>query len=89
MQSTIQHIKKELAELYPESEVTGFIRILLETICGWNYTAQIINKNETVGESEFREIKKMVSRLKQFEPIQYIFGETEFMDLKLTVNPAV
>ena len=89
MQSTIQHIKKELAELYPESEVTGFIRILLETICGWNYTAQIINKNEPVRESEFREIKKMVSRLKQFEPIQYIFGETEFMDLKLTVNPSV
>ena len=89
MQTTIQYIKKELAKLYPESEVTGFIRILLETICGWNYTAQILNKTETVAKSDFREIEMAVSRLKQFEPIQYILGEAPFMDLKLTVNSSV
>lgn len=89
MQTTIHYIKKELAKLYPESEVQGFIRLLLETVCGWNYTAQVLKKNEIVGKSEFREIEKAVSRLKQFEPIQYILGETEFMDLKVKVNPAV
>lgn len=89
MQATIQYIKKELAELYPETEVQGFTRLLFESVCGWDYTAQIINKNEIVGESEFSEIEKIVFRLKQFEPIQYILGETEFMDLKLLVNLSV
>ncbi|MCF6359004.1 MAG: HemK family protein methyltransferase, partial [Draconibacterium sp.] len=89
MQATIQYIKKELVELYPETEVSGFIRILLESVCGWDYTAQILNKNGVVGESEFHEIEKAVLRLKEFEPIQYIMGETEFMDLVLKVNHSV
>ena len=89
MQATIQYIKKELAELYPETEVQGFIRLLLESVCGWNYTAQILKKNEKVEESDFRKIKRLVSRLKEFEPIQYILGETEFMNLKLKVNRSI
>ena len=89
MQATIQYIKKELAELYPKTEIIGFVRLLLETVCGWDYTAQILNKNEIVQKSEFREIEKVVFRLKKFEPIQYILGETEFMDLKLKVNRSV
>jgi len=89
MQATIQYIKKELAELYPETEVQGFIRLLFESVCGWDYTAQILNKEEAVLKSDFSEIKRIVSRLKEFEPIQYILGETEFMDLKLKVNRSV
>ena len=89
MQATIQYIKKELAGLYPETEVQGFVRLLFELVCGWNYTVQILNKNEIVGESHFQEIEKVVLRLKRFEPIQYILGETEFMELKLKVNPSV
>ncbi len=89
MQATIQYIKKELAEMYPESEIIGFTRLLLEAVYGWNYTTQILNKNEIVQKSEFREIEKVVFRLKKFEPIQYILGETEFMDLKLKENGSV
>ncbi len=89
MQTTIQYINKELTELYPESEVQGFIRILLESICGWNYTQQILNKNESVSAIQFSEIEKAVLRLKKYEPIQYILGETEFMGLNLKVNSSV
>ncbi len=89
MQATIQYIKKELAELYPETEVQGFIRILFESVCGWDYTAQILNKNERVSNSDFNKIERVVLRLKEFEPIQYILGETEFMDLKLIVDSSV
>lgn len=89
MQATIQYIKKELAELYQEPEVQGFTRNLIEAFCGWNYTQQIINKGVVLEKSEFEAIKNAVLRLKRFEPIQYILGETEFMGLKLKVNDSV
>ena len=89
MQATIQYIKKELAGLYPETEVQGLTRLLFEWVCGWSFTEQILNKNRTIEKSCFAGIKEIVARLKQFEPIQYIFGETEFMGLKLLVNPSV
>jgi release factor glutamine methyltransferase len=89
MQATIQYIKKELARLYPESEVQGFTRLLFEWVCSWSFTEQILNKNRTIKKTSFTEIEQIVARLKQFEPIQYIFGETEFMGLKLHVNPSV
>lgn len=89
MQATIQYIKKELDGLYPETEIQGFIRILFEEICGWSYTEQVLNLNRIIDENRTREFRNAVLRLKNHEPIQYIFGETEFMGLKLKVNPSV
>ncbi len=89
MQTTIQYIKKELNEYYPGSEVQGFIRILFESVCGWNYTQQVLNRNERISVSQFHQIENAVLRLKKYEPIQYISGETQFMGLNLKVNSAV
>jgi release factor glutamine methyltransferase len=89
MQATIQYIKGELAEFYPETEVQGFIRIIFESVCGWSYTEQILKKNEKLGAPEIREIETIIGRLKTYEPIQYIFGETEFYGLNLKVTSSV
>lgn len=89
MKATIQYIEKELAELYPKTEIAGFTRIIFEAVCGWNFTEQVIKKDEKVSENDFEKIKKIVFRLKAFEPIQYILGETEFYGLKLKVSTSV
>jgi len=89
MQSTIQYIKRELTGLYPESEVQAFIRLLFEYICGWSYAEQVMNRNKKILESERLKFREIISRLKKYEPIQYILGETEFMRLKLKVNSSV
>jgi len=89
MQSTIQYIQRELTGLYPESEVQAFIRLMFEYICGWSYTEQVLNRNKKILESQRLKFRETVSRLKKYEPIQYIFGETEFMRLKLKVNSFV
>ena len=89
MQATIQYIKKELGNLYPESEIQGFIRLIFEKICGWNFTEQVLNKNEKLNTSQFKSIQKIVKRLKKYEPIQYVLGETEFMGLTLKVTRSV
>ena len=89
MQTTIQYIEKELADLYPKSEVQGFIHIIFEYVCGFDYTALLLHKNEKLDVAHHKQIVEIVSRLTQFEPIQYILGETEFFGLKLKVKPGV
>lgn len=89
MHATIQYIKKELDRLYPKSEIDSFSRLIFEAVCGLNFTEQILQKNIKINSGNFRQIEDIVFRLKNFEPIQYILGETEFYDLKLKVNPSV
>ncbi|MBN1822434.1 MAG: peptide chain release factor N(5)-glutamine methyltransferase [Prolixibacteraceae bacterium] len=89
MQPTIGFIKKELKGIYPETEVQGFIRLIMEKVAGMNYTDLALKKFDSLEESEIIEIEKIVSRLKKYEPIQYILGETEFYGLKFKVGPSV
>lgn len=89
MRATIQHIKKELSGFYPETEIKAFVRIILENVCGLNYTEQILKIDEVIDSESSKKIAEVVERLKKFEPVQYIFGETEFYGLKLKVTPAV
>lgn len=89
MQTTIQYIEKELADLYPKSEIQGFIRIIFEHVCGFGYTGFLLHKYEEIKVVHRKEIEEIVERLKQFEPLQYILGETEFFGLKLKVKPGV
>lgn len=89
MQATIQYIKSELAKLYPETEIQGFIRIIFDSVMDLSYTDIILRKDEKVNRNDFETITMIVTRLKTYEPIQYILGECEFYGLQLIVNPAV
>lgn len=89
MQRTIQYIKNELKGHYPETEVQGFVRIIFESVCGWDYTRQVLNKDEKLNLDEMQQVEIIIGRLKIHEPIQYIMGETEFYGLNLKVTPSV
>ncbi len=89
MKATIQYIQKELNGLYPETEVKAFTRLILEHVCGLDYTAQVLMRESELNANCKRLISEIVKRLKEHEPIQYILGETEFFGLKLKVNPTV
>ncbi len=89
MKATIQFINSELHGLYPVSEIEGFTRIIFESVCGWSFTRQVVKKHEKIQEPDFLKIQEIITRLKTFEPIQYILGETEFFGLRLMVNPSV
>ncbi len=89
MKATIQYIKKELTGLYPETEIKAFTRVILEHVCGLDYTAQILMREDRIDSRYNEMITKIVTRLKKYEPIQYIFEETEFFGLKLHVNHSV
>jgi len=89
MEPTIQYIEKELSGFYPATEVRGFSRLIFEHVCGLSYTQQILRRKEELDTDSKQEIRKIVERLKSYEPLQYILGETEFFGLKLKVAPGV
>ncbi|HPF50646.1 MAG TPA: peptide chain release factor N(5)-glutamine methyltransferase [Draconibacterium sp.] len=89
MQTTIQYISEELANYYPDSEIRGFVRLIMESVCGLSYTEMILQKDRVPTADKKKELDEIIKRLKTYEPIQYILGETEFFDLKLKVNPNV
>jgi len=89
MEATIQHIEKELTGLYPKTEVKAFVRLMLEHVCGLSYTEQVLHRKQKLDERHKKAVTEVVERLKNYEPLQYILGETEFFGLKLKVKPAV
>ena len=89
MQATIQYIKDELSGYYPETEIQSFIRLIIEHVCQLSFTQFTLRKNQLLDSSSVNEIREIVNRLKQSEPIQYILGETEFYGIRLKVTPAV
>lgn len=88
MQETIKHIKEELSAYYPESEISGFVRIIVEHITQHTYPAALIN-NTIVTKEQKQEIDNIINRLQKHEPIQYILGESEFFGMPFFVSPHV
>ncbi|WP_319229579.1 peptide chain release factor N(5)-glutamine methyltransferase [Draconibacterium orientale] len=89
MQKTIQYIRAELAPFYPETEISGFVQMLMYNVLGLSYTQLILEKDRVLENSESDQIKAIVERLKIHEPIQYILGVAEFCGLELNVQPGV
>lgn len=86
MQDILQNIRKSLSRFYPDNEISGLVRLLIEHVTKSSMPALLSDKNTKITSEEVLKIDKIVERLQRFEPIQYILGETEFYGLPFTVN---
>jgi release factor glutamine methyltransferase len=82
-------IKSELISFYPEREIDSFIKIIYEYTINLEKTQILISGNLKLNEGKITKIKDIVHRLKKYEPIQYITGETFFYDCKIKVDEHV
>jgi release factor glutamine methyltransferase len=89
MQNTIKYIQSELLGYYPENEIKSFGYLLVEKVTGFSRTQLIINSNYVFTETQFKAVEAYIGGLKNFVPIQYLLGETEFYGLQFCVNKAV
>lgn len=89
MQTAIEHIKKELKDIYSESEIRTISNAIISKITGMSYTEIILNKNTIFSEEQRNLLDSFISALKKNIPLQYILGQTEFMGLTFEVNSSV
>ncbi len=89
MQVAKKLIRDSLSQLYCEQEIESISKLIFEKVLGFSRLQVHLNQHQTISSANLTQITEIVNRLIQFEPIQYILGETEFYSLPLKVNPAV
>jgi len=81
-----KYFHQRLRANYPDSEIENFFFWTLEEILGVQRIDFVLQKNNAVDYQNIDRIKKVIQRLRNEEPIQYIFGSTEFYGLKFNVS---
>ena len=89
MHPIYDYIKRVLAEYYAAGEAAALGKWIL-TDCFHLSAVDLYAGKDTNFSKESRErLEDILSRLKRYEPLQYITGETSFCGLPLKVTPAV
>ena len=89
MTETVAYIQDTLKDYYPLSEIKAFTRLIMERVCDIQPHQFLLCKDKELSEKEKSEIHNIVERLTKYEPIQYIFGKTDFYGFEFEVNPSV
>lgn len=89
MQEYIQKIKDSLSSIYSDSETISLTRLIMENVTGQSFIALYLDKSKQLTAVEKQKAEKIIARLRRFEPIQYILGETEFYGLSFVVDENV
>lgn len=85
MKQLINYIISELQGFYPDEELRELAYWIIEETTGMTRT-QILTAGK--GTKNIPNIEIILQKLRANEPIQYVFGHTEWMGLDLRVTPA-
>lgn len=89
MKETIKKLKAALEPKYGKGESDAIIRLIFHYLKGWNLTDMLIHQDDTLSDYIKGEVDKILERLLQDEPIQYITGEARFHGMNFKVKPGV
>ena len=85
----LTYFKTSLANGFDEREVSSWAYLSISHILGFSKSDCIIEANEELTEETQNQFLEIVNELKCGKPIQYIFGEIDFFNIKLKVNKSV
>ncbi len=89
MINLVKYIKSELSASYDTLEAESFLSIILYETLGITTQKRLMGGTLELSEEKLDEINAVIERLKRHEPIQYIFGKTEFYGLDFTLTTDV
>lgn len=80
---------EQLTPLYDETEAKAVVRTVLEVRYGLTLTDILCGKVNDLSAEDGRSLEKIMQRLRQAEPVQYVLGETKFAGRRFKVAPGV
>lgn len=89
MQSLLRSLTQTLAGCYSLEEASSVAKIVLSEGMGFSTVRVYSGKDNDLSDMEHQKLHKIVSRLLDFEPLQYVLGRSTFCNLSLNVAPGV
>ena len=80
---------EELLGYYPDTEIESFFNLLSEQILNMKRIDISQNLYSVVSGKKYDKFQKAITKLKNYQPIQYILGDTHFCGLVFKVNSSV
>lgn len=89
MTDAVRYIRQSLQPFYPEGEIKGLIRLLMERVCGIAPHQLLLGKGKELSEIQRERITEIVEGLKKSVPVQYLLGIADFYGREFKVDPSV
>jgi release factor glutamine methyltransferase len=89
IQLAYRQLSAQLYEAYHQHEAANIADMVIEFITGHRKIDRIIYKDLPLTEEQQKTLEKIAAELLKHRPVQYVLGETWFMDMKLMVNEGV
>lgn len=84
------YLKKELSELYPESESSAIANLVIAYVFELkSLSAGLLMNDDPLEEEQAEKITGLCRILLTGKPVQYVLGETYFLDCLIKVRPGV
>ena len=81
--------QKELYSIYDIDEVRAIFRMVVEEVLGIDRESLFHKKEQVITDQQMENIKLILERLKNQEPVQYVLGVAWFYGMKVTVTKDV
>ena len=88
MKQQIDYIISQLRGYYADEELRDLAYWIVEECTGMTRTEILIGCKDTKKIVHAQEIERILQKLRANEPLQYVFGHTEWLGLDLRVTPA-
>ncbi len=82
-------IGSRLSELYPVTEVQAIRKLLFEKIVKMPEYRVHLNPTDLISSEISNRIHEILDELKKGNPVQYVIGDADFMDMGFEVNADV
>ena len=84
----LPYFERELTQFYSNKEVQNMAFWCIHSISKLRRSEYLLSSNSPLSKDTVSFYQSVVSRLQNFEPLQYILGECEFYGLSLKVSPS-
>jgi release factor glutamine methyltransferase len=89
LKEIVARFKSELGDQYPADEIRNICYLVAEQLLNYSKIDFHLNGEAPISANIAEKFMDALGRLKNWEPVQYVTGQTTFMDLDLRVNNSV